>query len=137
VNLEQECYWIIDDTGIPKQITRSVTRQYCGQLGKTENCQVAVSLLPASDTGSVPIQWQLYLPEDWTEDRPPLYGSRCANDIIFATREAHFAPSSPLASINNFSVVRAAVRLIVTCDTVKFSSEVSIGSRAIQFLQPA
>jgi SRSO17 transposase len=67
LGLEHGCYWIIDDTGIPKQGTHSVgvTRQYCGQLGKTENCQVAVSLSLASATGSLPIQWRLYLPKEW------------------------------------------------------------------------
>lgn len=75
LKLERGCYWIIDDTGLPKQGTHSVgvTRQYCGQLGKTENCQVVVSLSLASDEGSLPIQWRLYLPKDWT-DAP----SRCA-----------------------------------------------------------
>lgn len=88
LGLERECYWIIDDTGIPKQGKHSVgvTRQYCGQLGKTENCQVAVSLSLASDKGSLPIQWRLYLPEDWTEDRPRCTAAGVPDGIPFATK---------------------------------------------------
>ena len=65
LKLKRGCYWIIDDTGLPKQGRHSVgvTRQYCGQLGKTDNCQVVVSLSLASDKGSLPIQWRLYLPQ--------------------------------------------------------------------------
>jgi SRSO17 transposase len=64
-------YWIVDDTGFPKKGTHSVgvARQYCGQLGKQDNCQVAVSLSLASERGSVPIDWRLYLPEEWAKDR--------------------------------------------------------------------
>ncbi|MDH3461868.1 MAG: transposase [Burkholderiaceae bacterium] len=53
--------WIIDDTGSPKTGRHSVgvTRQYCGQLGKTENCQVAVSLSLATQAGSLPLAWRL------------------------------------------------------------------------------
>ena len=61
------CYWIVDDTGFPKKGRHSVgvARQYCGQLGKQENCQVAVSLSLASLQGSLPIAYQLYLPKAW------------------------------------------------------------------------
>jgi SRSO17 transposase len=52
--------WLLDDTGIPKKGTHSVgvARQYCGQLGKTENCQVAVSLSIANEFASLPIAYQ-------------------------------------------------------------------------------
>ena len=63
--------WIIDDTGFPKQGRHSVgvARQYCGQLGKQDNCQVAVSLSLANRHASLPVAYQLYLPQDWAEDR--------------------------------------------------------------------
>jgi SRSO17 transposase len=62
--------WIIDDTGLPKKGRHSVgvARQYCGQLGKQDNCQVAVSLSLASHAASLPIAWRLYLPLEWTAD---------------------------------------------------------------------
>ncbi len=62
--------WIVDDTGFPKQGTHSVgvARQYCGQLGKQDNCQVAVSLSVANDHASLPIAYQLFLPEVWADD---------------------------------------------------------------------
>jgi SRSO17 transposase len=62
--------WIIDDTGFPKKGTHSVgvARQYCGQLGKQENCQVAVSLSLATEQASLPVAYRLYLPESWAQD---------------------------------------------------------------------
>jgi len=45
-----------------------VARQYCGQLGKQDNCQVAVSLSLAHDGGSLPVAFDLYLPEEWAND---------------------------------------------------------------------
>jgi SRSO17 transposase len=64
------CALIIDDTGIPKKGRHSagVARQYCGQLGKQDNCQVAVSLSAANDHASLPIAYRLYLPRDWADD---------------------------------------------------------------------
>jgi SRSO17 transposase len=63
--------WIVDDTGMPKKGQHSVgvARQYCGQLGKRDNCQVAVTLSVANETASLPIAYQLYLPEAWANDR--------------------------------------------------------------------
>src|SRR5215211_7676676 len=56
-------HWIVDDTAFPKQGAHSVgvARQCCGQLGKQENCQVAVSLSVAKDQASLPIAQRLYL----------------------------------------------------------------------------
>jgi hypothetical protein len=64
--------WIIDDTGFPKQGRHSVgvARQYCGQLGKRDNCQVAVSLSIANHHASLPVAYQLYLPKDWARIAP-------------------------------------------------------------------
>lgn len=62
--------WIVDDTGFPKKGRHSVgvARQYSGTLGKVANCQVAVSLHHATATASLPLDWALFLPEEWTQD---------------------------------------------------------------------
>ena len=62
--------WIVDDTGFPKKGSHSVgvARQYCGRLGKTDNCQIAVSLSIANHQMSLPIAYRLYLPEAWAND---------------------------------------------------------------------
>jgi|SRR5579859_2420640 len=62
--------WIIDDTSFPKQGRHSVGvhHQYCGQLGKQANCQVAVTLSLANHHGSLPVAYRLYLPQAWITD---------------------------------------------------------------------
>src|SRR6202046_782554 len=62
---------LIDDSGFPKKGKHSVgvARQYCGQLGKQDNCQVAVSITLANRHASLPVAYQLYLPQDWAQDR--------------------------------------------------------------------
>ena len=62
--------WIVDDTGWVKKGRHSVgvARQYCDQVGKQENCQVAVSLSVSTEEASLPIAWRLYLPEEWAHD---------------------------------------------------------------------
>jgi len=80
--------WIIDDTGFPKQGRHSVgvARQYCGQLGKQDNCQVAVSLSLANRYASLPVAYQLYLPQDWAEDRERRRKAHVPEEIEFATK---------------------------------------------------
>jgi SRSO17 transposase len=81
-------YWIIDDTGFPKQGEHSVgvTRQYCGQLGKQDNCQVAVSLSVANDHASLPIAYRLYLPETWAGDPERRTRAGVPEEIGFETK---------------------------------------------------
>ena len=81
---------IIDDTGFPKKGTHSVgvARQYCGQLGKQDNCQVAVSLSLANEHYSVPVGYQLYLPKDWSVDVKRRKQVKVPAEIAFATKPA-------------------------------------------------
>ena len=60
----------IDPSGFPKKGTEScgVDRQWCGRLGKVDNCQVGVFLAYAARAGYAPLDRQLYLPEDWAND---------------------------------------------------------------------
>ena len=80
--------WIIDDTGFPKQGRHSVgvARQYCGQLGKQDNCQVAVSLSIANHDVSLPAAYQLYLPKDWAKDRARRRKTGVPKEIRFKTK---------------------------------------------------
>jgi SRSO17 transposase len=80
--------WIIDDTGYPKKGEHSVgvARQYCGQLGKQENCQVAVSLSLANHHASLPAAYRLYLPEEWSEDERRRDKVGVPKEISFKTK---------------------------------------------------
>ena len=113
--------WIVDDTGFPKKGTHSVgvVRQYCGQVGKQENCRVAVSLSLATEQASLPIAWRLYLPEIWAQDRkrrketgiprevplPPSRRSRFSRFGKQWKKKSYRLPSwpmPPMATIANF-----------------------------------
>jgi SRSO17 transposase len=80
--------WIIDDTGFPKKGEHSVgvARQYCGQNGKVENCQVAVSLSLANHHASLPVAYRLYLPEDWAADSKRRRKAGVPKEICFKTK---------------------------------------------------
>ncbi|HEY6338203.1 MAG TPA: IS701 family transposase [Candidatus Sulfotelmatobacter sp.] len=80
--------WIVDDTGFPRKGRHSagVARQYCGQVGKQDNCRVAVSLSVATWTSSLPIAYRLYLPKEWTEDTERLKKAEVPEEIQFQTK---------------------------------------------------
>src|SRR4051794_12277449 len=80
--------WIVDDTAFPKKGRHSVgvARQYCGQLGKQENCQVAVSLSVANERASLPVAFELYLPEDWAGDPARRAKAGVPPDLPFRTK---------------------------------------------------
>jgi SRSO17 transposase len=80
--------WIIDDTSYPKKGKHSVgvARQYCGERGKQDNCQVAVSLSVATHQASLPIAYQLYLPQEWADDPVRRAKAGVPDDVVFQTK---------------------------------------------------
>ncbi len=101
--------WMIDDTGIPKKGIHSVgvARQYCGQLGKQDSCQVAVTLSLAANHASLPIAHRLYLPQPWADDPARRARAGVPDDVVFQTK-----PQVALAQI------RAAVQAGIPPATV-------------------
>jgi SRSO17 transposase len=80
--------WIVDDTGFPKKGKHSVgvARQYCGQVGKQDNCRVAVSLSMATWSSSLPIAYRLYLPKEWAEDAERRDKTEVPVEVEFQTK---------------------------------------------------
>ncbi len=80
--------WIVDDTGFPKKGNHSVgvARQYCGQVGKQDNCRVAVSLSVSTWSSSLPIAWRLYLPEVWASDSERRSKAGVPEEVEFQTK---------------------------------------------------
>ena len=83
-----EAYWLIDEVSFPKQGKHSVgvARQYCGTLGKTANCQVAVTLDLGTEESSTPLDWALYLPEQWINDPIRRKAAGVPEEITFKTK---------------------------------------------------
>jgi SRSO17 transposase len=80
--------WVVDGTGFPKKRRESVgvARQYCGQVGKQDNCQVAVSLSVTTEKASMPVAYRLYLPQSWIEDRKRRKKTGVPDSIQFKTK---------------------------------------------------
>jgi len=80
--------WIVDDTGFAKKGVHSVgvARQYCGRLGKTDNCQIAVTLSIANHAASLPIAYRLYLPQEWADDDARRGRAHVPEDVSFETK---------------------------------------------------
>lgn len=80
--------WIVDDTGFPKQCRHSVgvARQYCGQIGKHDHCQAAVSPSVSTWSSSLPFAWRLYLPEVWCQDPERCRQAGVPEEVKFKTR---------------------------------------------------
>jgi SRSO17 transposase len=106
--------WIVDETGVVKKGIHSVgvARQYCGRMGKKENCQVSVSLSIATAVGSLPIAWRLYLPEEWINDPARRQKVDVPKEVEFQTK-----PQIALAQIQQ-AVKDGVPRGVVLADEV-------------------
>lgn len=80
--------WVLDDTGFPKDGKRSpgVKRQYSGTLGKIGNCQIGVSVHAVGSKGTVPLGWELYLPQEWCEDAERRKKAKIPAEVVFKTK---------------------------------------------------
>ena len=83
-----EAVLILDETSFPKKGDQSVgvARQYCGALGKTANCQVAVSVHLGTDTACLPLTWGLYLPQTWIDDPGRRTAARIPDTVTYHTK---------------------------------------------------
>jgi SRSO17 transposase len=83
-----EAVLVLDETGFVKKGTHSVGvhRQYSGTAGRIENCQVGVFLCYASQSGAAFIDRELYLPQDWSKDRPRCRAADVPEELPFATK---------------------------------------------------
>ena len=76
---------IVDPSGFPKKGAEScgVDRQWCGRLGKVDNCQIGVFLAYATEAGYAPLDRRLYLPEGWAEDEARREKSHVPEEVKF------------------------------------------------------
>jgi SRSO17 transposase len=112
--------WVVDDTGIPKKGRHSVgvARQYCGVLGKQDNCQVAVSVSVANERASLPVAYRLYVPEAWAQDRRRRRAAGVPEALEFRTKwqmalehitqlAADGVPAAPVVADAGYGVITA------------------------------
>ncbi len=79
---------VLDPSSFAKKGTAScgVARQWCGRLGKIDNCQVGVFAAYVTAAGYAPVDRQLYLPEDWAGDSKRRRRTHVPEDVIFQER---------------------------------------------------
>ena len=108
--------WIVDDTGFPKKGQHSVgvTRQYCGQVGKQENCRIAVSLSVATWSSSLPIAYCLYLPKEWAEDSERCEEAEVPEEVAFQTKLEIGNDDMDDASQTNIFALKALAQQIIS-----------------------
>ncbi|CCK25227.1 IS4 family transposase [Streptomyces davaonensis JCM 4913] len=102
--------WVIDDVSFPKcgRASVGVARQYCGALGKRANCQVAVSVHAATDRASCPLEWELFLPGEWTHDVPRRQAAGVPDEVVHVTK-----PRLALGLLDRLAHWLASVPVIV------------------------
>jgi SRSO17 transposase len=144
--------WIIDDTGFPKKGKHSVgvARQYCGQLGKQDNCQAAVSLSIANRHASLPVRYRLYLPQEWADDAQRRRKAHVPEEIVFKTKpeiaveQVRWACEAGLprgvvlldAGYGNHTVLRTQISALALTYVAGILSSTSVGAAATQPLPP-
>jgi SRSO17 transposase len=128
--------WIIDDTGFPKKGRHSVgvARQYCGELGKQDNCQIAVTLSIANHHASLPVAYRLYLPKDWVTDRPRRRKAGVPKDITFKTKPAIALEQLRWACAEGLP--RGVVLMDAGTDTDLRTSVIALGLSYVAGIQP-
>jgi len=79
---------VVDESGVVKKGEKSVgvKKQYCGAVGKLENCQVGVYLTYASSLGHAFLDRRLFLPEEWTKDAARCREAKVPESVTFATK---------------------------------------------------
>jgi SRSO17 transposase len=79
---------VLDESAVAKKGSASVgvQRQWCGRLGKKENCQVGVFLAGVTPAGTALLDHQLYLPRQWTGDRKRRRQTRIPKGLRFQTK---------------------------------------------------
>ena len=144
--------WVVDDTGFPKKGRHSVgvARQYCGQVGKQDNCRVAVSLSVSTQQSSLPVAYDLYLPETWATDKKRRRAAKVPEEIEFRTKPLIAAeqirealkegiPSAPVladAAYGNDSKFRQALSDMGLDYLVGVQSTLSVWPTGMEPLKP-
>lgn len=88
---------ILDDTGFPKKGQKSVcvARQYCGASGRTDNCQIGVSMTYVGQDVAWPYAMELFVPESW--DQPDNAACQMLREKTKMPESAHYRPKWRIA----------------------------------------